>query len=112
MAKDQYIKTSIKEDLPIVVRMKDDTPDMTGWTIEFNLIAKDLNSTVLVSRTTPSGVTVNNAVTPKLVSVLITKAELVMAGITRGQFVHFEFLRTDVGAADRLAQGTIEFEKW
>lgn len=113
MAADQYIKLAPKESLKVVVEMADGTPDMTGWTVVFNLLARDVDSTVVLTRSTPTDVVIDNAATPKTVTLnTISRGTLNLAGVQKGDFYNFEFLRTDSGAEKRLAQGAVELTKW
>ena len=115
MAADQYIKLAPKESLKIIVQMIAGTPDMTGWTIVFNLIARDVDGTIVLTRSTPADVIIDNGSGPNDRTVTlgtISRSTLDAAGVQKGDFYNFEFLRTDSGAEKRLAQGTCELEKW
>ena len=113
MAADQYIRLGPKESLKIIVQMIAGTPDMTGWTIVFNLLARDVDSTVILTRSTPVDVEIDNVASPKTVTLnTISRGTLNTAGVQKGDFYNFEFLRTDSGAEKRLAQGTVELNKW
>ena len=104
-AEDNWFKGERKQLVFDIVDESEAAQTMTGWTLAFNMYRAGTSGAAVVSKTTASGIGISNgAGTNDRATVTVPASDT--ASLLAGVY-YYELERTDSGAEQKLAFGTI-----